>query len=92
VRPATVHALAQAIRHARGLVATLDKWLAATPPAAVADELTLAVGVLRDALGHSSTALGRPRSSTAPAPGASTDHPGSARPGRPINRIPWGPG
>jgi hypothetical protein len=87
MRPATVHALAQAIRHGRGLLATLEKWLAATPPEQVAGELAIALAAARGALWELNTTLGRPRSSTAPAPASrpNTDRPAAqaARSSRP---------
>ena len=89
MRPPTVHALAQGIRHTRGLLATLDKWIATTPPEQVATELTAAIGVIRGALQTGNTVLSRSRSSTAP---DADDRPRSARRrGRPINGGPWGP-
>jgi len=65
MRPATVHALAQAIRHTRGLLATLEKWIAATPPELLARELATAIGELRSDLVALNSALAQ---TTAPRP------------------------
>jgi hypothetical protein len=47
MRPDTVHALAQWVRHTRGVLTTTEKWLARTPPAAVAGELAAVLAVVR---------------------------------------------
>jgi hypothetical protein len=85
-----VHALAQAIRHTRGLLATGAQWLEATPPEAVAGELAAAIAAARGALWELNTTLGRPGSSTPSAPKCTpvNDRPAdlAARSSRPSGR------
>ena len=82
MRPHTVHAGAQLVRHTRGLLTTIEKWAANTPPADLHWELTELLRVMRDGLIEMNTALGGPRPSAAPtpAPGAQPDRPAEPRP------------
>jgi hypothetical protein len=64
--PDTVHAIAQWIRHSRGLLTTLEKWLARTPPEAQAQELAEMIAVARGAFAQIEMRLGSPRPSAAP--------------------------
>ena len=59
MRPATIHLVAQLIRHLRGVVTTVEKFVAQTPPEVIVTESTEAIyrvrGVLmalEDALVH----------------------------------------
>jgi len=72
MRPQTVHALAQLVRHTRGCVTTLEKWVAATPPEAFATEAAEAIALVRVALTEMNTTLGTSRPSAAPLPGSRT--------------------
>ena len=68
MRPATVHAFAQLIRHTRGLLTTIEKWVGATPPDALAGEILAVVEGVRHALTDLNTALGTSRPDAAPLP------------------------
>jgi hypothetical protein len=84
-----VHAVAQAIRHTRGLVTTLAQWLEATPPDEVGPALVAGIAAIRAALSEWNLTLGGPRSTTAPAPSAPiNDRPAvlAARSARPSGR------
>ena len=77
MRPHTVHAVAQLVRHTRGLLTTIEKWVAATPPEALAAEIGEVLWLVRGALTDLTTTLGTPRPPAAPvpAPSATTDRP-----------------
>ena len=86
MRPATVHALAQGIRHTHGLLATLEKWIAATPAEdwppcdpKVAAELVGLLAALRPVLVDCNALLAR---ST---PGTVDNHRSARQPGHPIS-------
>jgi hypothetical protein len=81
VRPHTVHALAQFIRHTRGLLTTVEKWIANTPPEALHEEIGQVLFVARGTLNDLSTTLGTPRPPAAPVPAPS---PTSDRPAAPV--------
>jgi hypothetical protein len=72
MRPATVHALAQLLRHTRGCVTTIEKWVGATPPAVLAEECAEVIFLVRGILADVNTTLGTPRSPTAPVPAPPT--------------------
>jgi hypothetical protein len=82
VRPHTVHALAQFIRHTRGLLTTVEKFAANTPPEALHAEIGEVIFSLRGALNDLSTTLGTPRPPAAPvpAPSPTSDRPAALRP------------
>jgi hypothetical protein len=63
MRPATVHALAQFLRHTRGCVTTIEKWVAQTPPEVLAAECDEVIFLVRGVLADVNTTL-----STAPVP------------------------
>jgi hypothetical protein len=50
VRPATVHAAAQLVRHTRGILTAIEKWAAATPPEMLHDEADEVIELLHGAL------------------------------------------
>ena len=50
MRPDTIHAAAQLVRHTRGLLTTIEKWIAKTPPEALPGEIAAVVALVRDAL------------------------------------------
>jgi len=77
-----VHAVAQLVRHSRGLVTTLEKWVAATPPEALPGEVADVLWLVRGALTDLTTTLGTPRPVAAPvpAPSVTTDRPAASRP------------
>jgi len=68
MRPATVHALAQFLRHSRGCITTVEKWVATTPPEVLAEECAEVIFLVRGALADLNTTLGTSRSPTAPVP------------------------
>ena len=75
MRPQTVHCVAQLVRHSRGCITTLEKWVATTPPDVFAAECAEVIFLIRGGLTdlerivqHLDTTLAQPRSSTAPAP------------------------
>jgi len=53
-----VHALAQLVRHSRGLVTTVEKWVANTPPEALPGEVAEVLWVMRGALTDLTTTIG----------------------------------
>jgi len=63
MRPATVHMLAQLLRHTRGCVTTIEKWVAQTPPDVLPGECAEVIYLVRGALADVNTTLG-----TAPVP------------------------
>jgi hypothetical protein len=78
MRPDTVHAVAQLIRHTRGLLTTIEKWVAATPPEELPGEVEAVnewISLLRGALTELSTTLGSPRPSAAPSSAPTMDQP-----------------
>ena len=85
MRPATVHAGAQVVRHTRGVLTTLEKWLAATPPEAVHEEAGALLWILRGALTDMMTTLGAPRPPAAPPPASpiTSDRPAAPAAARP---------
>ena len=50
MRPATVHCVAQLVRHSRGLLTTIEKWVAATPPDQLHEEAAQLLGLMRGSL------------------------------------------
>jgi len=50
VRAATVHLIAQLIRHQRGFLTTVEKWIGQTPPEAVHEESREAIFRMRGVL------------------------------------------
>ena len=73
MRPHTVHALAQMIRHTRGLLTTVEKFIANTPPEALHEEIGHVLFQARGALTELTTTLGTPRPPAAPVPAPSTN-------------------
>ena len=59
MRPATVHFIAQLIRHTRGSVTSFEKWIAQTPPEYVVQESVEAIHRVRGVLIALETALVR---------------------------------
>jgi len=84
MRPDTIHAAAQLVRHTRGLLTTIEKWIAKTPPEALPGEIAAVVALVRDALTAMNMTLGTPRpdvAAPAPAPARGTgDRPAALRP------------
>jgi hypothetical protein len=85
LRPDTVHALAQFIRHARAGLTTAEKFLAHTTPETLHEELGHVIFVARGALNELTTTLGSAPASAAPGPAPSTKEseigpPASGRP------------
>jgi len=72
MRPQTVHFVLQAVRHTRGLVTTIEKWVAQTPADVFASECEEVIRVVRSALQEIHTTVGTSRSSTAPMPPTTT--------------------
>jgi hypothetical protein len=85
MRPATVHAVAQLVRHSRGLLTTVEKWIAATPPEALPEEAEQLVWIARGALTMVITTLEEPRPPAAPprAVPVSPDRPAASAAARP---------
>jgi hypothetical protein len=85
MRPATVHAVAQLVRHSRGLVTTIEKWVAATPPEALREEIDEVLWVARGALAAMITTIEVPRPPAAPPQPVpmSADRPAAAAAARP---------
>jgi hypothetical protein len=85
MRPATVHAVAQLVRHSRGLLTTLEKWVAATPPEALREEIDDVLWVARGALTAIITTIETPRPPAAPprTVPVSTDRPAAPAAARP---------
>jgi hypothetical protein len=85
MRPATVHCVAQLVRHSRGLVTTLEKWVAATPPEVIHEEAAEVIWLVRGALTDVITTLGTPRPSAVPppAPPTTADRPAAPAAARP---------
>jgi len=81
MRPDTVHAMAQLVRHSRGLVTTVEKWIAHTPPEVVQSEIDEVIAFVRDALTQTNNSLGTPRpAAPSPAPVTRGDRPAVPRP------------
>jgi hypothetical protein len=74
MRPATVHALAQLIRHLRGCVTTVEKWIAQTPPEAMQNETAAVIFLVRGALTDVMLGLSR-LPAPEPAPTTTADRP-----------------
>lgn len=47
MQPATIHLLAQLIRHGRGICTAIDKWATAQPPSATTREIREATAAWR---------------------------------------------
>jgi hypothetical protein len=58
MRPDTVHAGAQFIRHTRGYLNAIEKWVAHTPPERVAAEVAELLQLARSSLTSLETQLG----------------------------------
>jgi hypothetical protein len=58
MRPDTVHAVAQFIRHTRGYLNAIEKWIAHTPPERVAEESAQVLQLARLHLTELETRLG----------------------------------
>jgi len=63
MRAPTVHMLAQLLRHGRGCVTTIEKWVAQTPPDVLAEECGEVIFLVRGVLADVNTTL-----ATAPVP------------------------
>jgi len=72
MRPHTVYALGQLIRHTRGCVTTIEKWVENTPPEAFGEECDEVIWTLRKMLTNLSTTLGTVPSAPVPAPPTTT--------------------
>ena len=70
--PTTIHGEAQLIRHARGWLTSLEKWVAQTPPDQLGAEITDAISQARRVLTELDTALSLSRPSAAPVPPMTT--------------------
>jgi hypothetical protein len=81
--PDTVHAAAQMVRHSRGLLTTIEKWVAKTPPDVLATEVADLIALVRGALTDINTTLG-----TTPAPAAPVSAPARPTGDRPAERLP----
>ena len=68
MRHDTVHAAAQMVRHTRGLLTTIEKWVARTPPEVLAAEATEVLALVRGALTEMNTTLGTTPADAAPVP------------------------
>lgn len=77
-RPATDHALAQLIRHTRGCVTTIEKWIASTPSDQLVVESAEVIRLLRGRLTDLETCISTSRSSTAPSSTSTHDRPAHA--------------
>jgi hypothetical protein len=58
MRPHTVHALAQLLRHTRGIVTTIEKWAWNTRPDEFASEIREAIFLVRGALADMNNTIG----------------------------------
>ena len=70
--PSTIHGEAQLIRHTRGWLTSLEKWVAQTPPDQLAAEITDAIAEARLVLTALNTALSMSRPPAAPVPPLTT--------------------
>lgn len=66
MRPATVHLIAQLIRHGRGICTAVEKWGRATPSEALAGEAGHLVAFARAALTRMESGVSLPRPEAAP--------------------------
>jgi len=78
MRPATLHALAQLLRHTRGCVTTIEKWVAQTPPERLGEECGEVIFLVRGFLADVQTTLSTAPGDRAGAGETTTDD--SARP------------
>lgn len=66
MRPATIHAAAQLVRHTRGFLTVMEKWVAATPPELLHEEIAQVIWLVRGGLASVNDTVGTSQPPAAP--------------------------